>query len=364
MTAAFFGLRTLRALPTLLRLFAALRSGAVKWPGPRVHNPDPNASIVRERLGVGYQNLFSTFTWHIVVVMAAFAFSILSFVGFSQSLVVPREGRAWEVLILIFIVYIGGVIGSKRADHNRAQVNILLSDLAGGVEPRQIDGRFAEAEYAIEHPLIGHQTPWSDSTRALNLFYESVTYHRAGNQYKALNLHQEALTIDPSLHKRALEILSKMAQECSPTDAGPICYWLGVHSEYLVDLKQAAVWYEKAANAFGQIGYEKRQGRALCNLGNVKYRLRDSSAMDEFEKAIALNPRDGTAHFNIAMIYYRISYSGDARYERALDEFAEAIIAEPETYSPVMIASRMRSIDDTWKEDMKDVMQRVSNRKH
>src|SRR5258705_13073220 len=123
-------------------------------------------------------------------------------------------------------------------------------------------------------------------------------------QYRALNLHQEALTIDPSLHKRAVEILSKMAQECSPTDAGPICYWLGIHSEYLVDLKQAAVWYEKAANAFGQIGYEKRQGRAHCNLGSVKYRLRGSSAMGEFEKAIALNPRDGTAHFNIAMIYY------------------------------------------------------------
>jgi tetratricopeptide (TPR) repeat protein len=362
MTTAYFGLRTLRILPALLRLLAALRSGAVKWPGPRVHDPDPQVSWGRQHLGWPSEHLFSTFIGHTTGIIAALAFSILSLIGFSQSLVVPRESKAWELLMLTFIVYIGSVISSRRVDHNMDQINILLSDLATGEEPRQINGQSAEAEYAIEHPLIRHQVLWSGSTKALNLYYESLTHLQAGNQRRATVLYQEALNIDPSLHKRARETLSDMAQVCSPTDAGPIYYWLGVHSEYLTDLAQAAVWYEKAIKAFDHLGYKKRQGRAHCNLGNVQAQLGNSSlAMEEFEKAIALNPKDGTAQINIGMLYYGISDPGDPRHEQALDAFADAIVADPETYGPRVI-SRMRSIGYTWKEDLEKITQRVESK--
>jgi hypothetical protein len=84
MAAAYFGLRTLRILPALLRLVAALRSGAVKWPGPRVHDPDAKVNLGRQRLGLPAEHLFSTFIWHTSVVMAA-------------------KGHVW--MIITYIVY-------------------------------------------------------------------------------------------------------------------------------------------------------------------------------------------------------------------------------------------------------------------
>jgi len=41
-----------------------------------------------------------------------------------------------------------------------------------------------------------------------------------------------------------------MANNSSPEDEGPIDYWLGIHSEYLLDYRQAAIWYEKAGGFF------------------------------------------------------------------------------------------------------------------
>jgi len=73
--------------------------------------------------------------------------------------------------------------------------------------------------------------------------------------------------------------------------------------------------------------------------------------MEEFERAIALNPRNGSAHLNIAKTYYLISEPGDYRYELALDAFAAAIVADPLTYGPMVIAS-LREIGYTWKEDL------------
>ena len=150
-----------------------------------------------------------------------------------------------------------------------------------------------------------------------------------------------------------------MAESCSPTDAGPIYYWLGIHSEYLRDWKQAAVWYEQAINAFGQLGYPKRESRAHCNLGNVKMQSGDPTGIEEFEKAIALNPKNGTAHMNIGFTYYMISEPGDERYEMALDALAHAILADPEIYGP-MVQARLRSVGYTWKEDIQRIAERMA----
>jgi len=255
----------------------------------------------------------------------------------------------------------GGGIGFKKAQRNAVQVNTILSDLANKVEPRAVDGQSAEAEYAIEHPLIGHRYLPSDRKRTLDLFFESVRCHQDGNEQRALILYQEAMRTDPSLHKNAREALSKMVQDCSSSDEGAIYYWLGIHSEYLMDWKQAAAYYEKAINAFAQIGYPKRESRAHCNLGKVKMHLRDPSAMEEFEKAIALNPKNGTAYINIGTAYYRISERGDSRFEQALDAFADAIVADPSTYGPI-VASRLRSTGYTWKEDLEDITLRVASK--
>ena len=92
-------------------------------------------------------------------------------------------------------------------------------------------------------------------------------------------------------------------------------------------------------------------------------RMNDSSGMDEFEKAIALNPRNGFAHLNIARMYYRISEPGDEQYERALNAFADAIMADPLTYGPMVISS-LRDIGYTWKEDLEKITKIVENKQH
>jgi tetratricopeptide (TPR) repeat protein len=149
-----------------------------------------------------------------------------------------------------------------------------------------------------------------------------------------------------------------MAQDCSATDAGPIWYWLGIHCEWQSDLRRAAVSYERAANAFDQIGYKKRASRARNNLGSVKMQLRDPSAMEEFERAIGLDPTNGMAHISIGVAYYGTSQRGDPRFEQALNAFSDAIAADPATYGP-LVMSRLRSIGYSWKEDWDDIARRV-----
>jgi tetratricopeptide (TPR) repeat protein len=361
----FFGVPMLRVLPVLMRLIAALASGAVRWPGPIIHDPDPKVNSGKQRLGWRSEHLFSTLIQYTLGLVAAFFFlaSMVLINGTSLLAGYIQMQWTWQLPILILVVYIGGTISSKRVIYHMKQVNRLLSDLASGVEPRQIDGSSAEAEYAIEHPLIERQGADSDHARALKIFSEATRYFQVGDQRTALALYQEAINIDPALHERAREALSNKAQSCSPKDAGSIYYWLGLHAEYLMDWKQAQAGYEEAINAFNRIGYQKRESRAHCNLGNVKMRMRDESAMDEFEKAIALNPRNGSAYLNIGRIYYGLSEPGDYRFEQALEAFADAIVADPLIYGPMVIAS-LRQIGYTWKKDLEDITQRVERKRH
>jgi hypothetical protein len=140
----------------------------------------------------------------------------------------------WELLLLA-VAFWGGRIAVKQALRNLVQVNTLLSDLATGAEPRAVDGHSAEAEYAIEHPLI-KQARRSDSRRALDLFY------------------------------------------------------------------------------------------------------------------------------SVGTIYYGVSEPGDDGHKRALDAFADAIVADPLKYGPIVI-SRLRSIGYTWREDLEKITQRVENKR-
>jgi tetratricopeptide (TPR) repeat protein len=177
-----------------------------------------------------------------------------------------------------------------------------------------------------------------------------------GNEIQASTLYQEALIDDPFLHTHARDALSNMAQSCSPEDEGAICYWLGIHSEYLKDNGQAVIWYEKAIDAFHNIGYQKREARAHCNLGTVKMRLEDPSGIEEYEKAVTLNPMDGIAHISIGMAYYITD-----NYERALDAFADAVWADPARYGPLVI-SRLQRFGYTWKEDVEKIGQRIAKK--
>jgi tetratricopeptide (TPR) repeat protein len=223
-------------------------------------------------------------------------------------------------------------------------------------EPHRIDGRSVESEYSIEHPLKGNPSQNPEYTRALDLFSESVRYLQDGDELKAATLYHEALKADPFLHIHACEALIQMTKSCRPEDEGAIYYWLGIHTQYLEDFRQAEGWYERAIEAFHKIGYPKREGRAHCNLGRVKMKHEDPSCMEEFEKAIALNPMDGIAHIDIGTAYYMI----DER-ERTLEAFAEAVWADPERYGP-MVAARLHLFTYSWEEDMQQIGQRLAKK--
>jgi tetratricopeptide (TPR) repeat protein len=360
--AIYFVALTFQIASTFFRLLAALLSGAVKWPGPRIHDSDRSASIVRERLGVGYENLFSAFFRDSASVMAGFVYSLLTFISstplLSRYIVIKS---AWTILILSLFAFVSARMAFRKALGNKLKVDEILANLASKEEPRTSDAQSAETEYAIEHPLIGRNILKADSKRALDLYYESVTCHQNGKEQRALVLYQEAMSIDPSLHKHAYEMLTGLVQNSSAIDAGAIYYWMGVHSEYLDHYGQAADWYEKAVHAFAQQGYRNRESRARCNLGNVKMRTHDPSGVEEFEKAVSINPRNGIAHLNIARLYYSISGEGDDRYERALDAFADAIMADPLTYGPLVVSS-LKQLGYTWKEDLKKITQKVESK--
>jgi tetratricopeptide (TPR) repeat protein len=231
-----------------------------------------------------------------------------------------------------------------------------MDNIANKGEPRRIDGQSVESEYAIEHPLKGKQSQIPNNARALDLFSESVRYLQDGDELKAATLYQEALKVDPSLHAHAREALSNMTKSSGPEDEGAIYYWLGIHTQYLEDYRQAESWYTKAIDAFHKIGYPKREGRAHCNLGRVKMKHRDPSAMEEFEKSIALNPMDGIAYIDIGTAYFLAN-----QHERALDAFAEAVLADPGRYGPVVI-SRLQGLGYSWKEDVEKIGQRMAKK--
>jgi tetratricopeptide (TPR) repeat protein len=231
-----------------------------------------------------------------------------------------------------------------------------MDNIAKNGEPRGIDGQSVESEYAIEHPLIGKQSQSSDIARALDLFFESLRYLQDGDDPKAATLYQEALKANPFLHANACEALINRAKSCSLEDEGAIYYWLGIHTQYLEDYRQAESWYAQAIDAFHKIGYPKREGRAHCNLGRVKIKHEDQSGMEEFEKAIALNPMDGIAHIDIGTAYFFAD-----EHERALDAFAEAVWADPDRYGPLVI-SRLQRFGYTWKEDLEKIGQRIAKK--
>lgn len=223
-------------------------------------------------------------------------------------------------------------------------------------EPRGNDRWSAESEYSIEHPLIGNQSLILANAGAMELFVESVRCLQDGDGIKASTLYQEALNVDPTLHTHARDALSNMIQSSSPETEGAVYYWLGIHSQYLEDNRQAAMWYMKAIDTFHKVGYQKREARAHCNLGRIKIQLGDPSGMEEFEKAITLNPNDGIAHIDIGMAYY---ITDD--YERALDAFANAVFSDPSRYGPVVI-SRLQSFGYSWKEDVEKIGQRIAKK--
>jgi tetratricopeptide (TPR) repeat protein len=231
-----------------------------------------------------------------------------------------------------------------------------MDNIAKKGEPRGTGGQPVESEYSIEHPLIGNQSLILGNAGAMDLFVESVKCLQDGNRLKASTLYHKALKADPSLHTHAHDALSNMTQSCSPETEGAVYYWLGIHSQYLEDNDQAIVWYEKAIEAFHKIGYQKREARAHCNLGTAKMQLEDPSGMEEYEKAVTLNPMDGIAHINIGMAYY---ITDD--YERALDAFADAVWADPSPYVPLVIR-RLQSFGYTWKEDLEKIGQRIARK--
>ena len=361
-TTVFFVVKAVLVFPTLLHLIKALTSGSARWPGPRVFDPDTHTSSGQSGHKSSSEYLFPSFVRY---TLGAFFVSCILGTLFCYSflrLTLHMYLKVGYLLFLTFLAFTWGVRNSQRAITFTTQVNRLLANLSTGVEPQQFDGFSAESEYAIEHPLTKNQDFQSDNKQAFILFVEATRNLQDGNDAKAHVLYQEALSINPTLHNDARAILSKMAKDGMSSEQGAVYYWLGIHSEYLMDLKQATAWYEKAAKAYNEIGYPMRESRVHCNLGNVKMRMNDPTGMDEFQKAIALNPRNGIAHINIARAYYSRSYPGDEEHELALDAFADAIVADPLTYGPKVISS-LRRFGYTWKEDLEEITKRVESKR-
>ena len=59
------------------------------------------------------------------------------------------------------------------------------------------------------------------------------------------------------------------------------------------------------------------------------------------------------------MMYYMSGDRGDPNHEKALEAFANAILADPERYGPI-VTSRMRSYAYEWEDDLNQVLQRLS----
>jgi tetratricopeptide (TPR) repeat protein len=358
-----FGLPALRVSLVLIRLLKALTFRIVNWPGPLIHDRDPKVSLAKQHLGLKPEHLLPNFIQSALALIASFVFFLLMFIsGTSYMADSIRINWTCPMYFVIAFGFFAGFVNWNKAAHQINQVNTFLSDSVSGEEPHNIDGTSAEAEYAINHPLLNQHSQVSEFSRALQLFCDGTLYHQSGNEMHAVTFYQEAIQIDPNFHEHARDALSSLAQTCCPRHAGPIYYWLGIHSEYLMDHRQAKYWYEKAVAAFSQIGYPKRESRAHCNLGNVKMQMKDPSAMDEFEKAVTLNPKNGTAYINIGTAYYRISERGDPMFDRALDAYANAIIADPARFGPTVI-SHLREYGYTWKEDIEDITRRVEKRR-
>jgi tetratricopeptide (TPR) repeat protein len=355
----YFGSYVGKLLPITANLIKAVVSGSLKWPGPIVHDPDSKVNLGRRLIGLPTEHLLPEFIFFALGLLGAFGFSLLTFLS-GTSLLSDRIfiNWAWGMWLITLVVFISGGQSINKLGYLVVMVSKQLSNISSNEEPRQVDGLSAEAEYAIEHPLISIPVKGVSNPRALELFNEATTYTQSGEHQNASLLYQEALKLDPEIHSHARIDLTVLLQNSSNIKMGSIYYWLGVHSEYLAERVTAKEWYEKSVQIFCQLGYKHREARAHCNLGNVKMQLMDSSAMDEFERAITLNPRNGTAHINIGTIYYGISERGDPRFDRAMNAFADAIIADPVLYGPIVI-SRLREIGYTWKEDLEDITQRV-----
>ena len=361
--SVFFFVPLIRVVPAAVRLLFALMSRAVKWPGPIVPARNPRTSLGRAQLGLSPEHLFPNFLFYALGLMGAFLFALLTFISLMPAMS-PYIRNESSLMTLLFTgaVAVGGWYGITHTQYYLPQLTALLANLYSTAEPRQSDGSSAEAEYAIEHPLSNYRTSPPETGRAVQIFCEATRFYQNGDQRSALMLYEQAQKLDPQLHQHARETLEQLAVSAQPPEMGALYYWLGAHSEYLRDWRSAKTWYERAAVVYHQLGYTRRESRVHCNLGNVKMHLNDGTALDEFEHAIALNPKNGTAHLNIGRAYYSFCSDGDPRFDLALDAFANAIVADPFVYGPQVIAS-LREFGYTWQEDLEKITQRVESKR-
>jgi len=85
----------------------------------------------------------------------------------------------------------------------------------------------------------------------------------------------------------------------------------------------------------------------------------DPTGIEEFEKAIALNPKNGTVHMNIGFTYYMISEPGDERYENGVGRASPCDPGRSGDICP-MVQARLRSVGYTWKEDIQRIAERMA----
>ena len=215
----YFGSYLLKALPLIKDLATAVISGAVKWPGPIAHDPNPKVNMGRRLFGLPMEHLLPEFVFYTLGLLSAFTFSLLTFLS-GTSLMSGQVFINWtlEIYFITLVVFIGGGYSINKLGYFVVLVERLLSNLSSTEEPRQVDGLSAEAEYAIEHPLLNAHLKGASNQRALELFTEATTYIQHGERQKAYRMFQEALKVDPELHHHAKKDLIELLQKSSQSN--------------------------------------------------------------------------------------------------------------------------------------------------
>lgn len=341
----------LSVLPVMLQLRRRLRLGDVRWPGP----PAPPGAAPPDAL-------FPALLRHATMLALTIACLLLLFLGQTPTLAgVLQVDWPWMLPGVTAFLLLAGTLQARQMLRDSRHVRDLLSGGRAAAPPQPPLPAASHPEPGIPHPLLQHPAPGGLRQQALALFVQGSWLLQAGQTHQADRLQQQALELDPFLHQHALQALRRLAQDCDSQESGMLYFWLGAHAEYLWDLKQALSWFQTAADEFHQRGWAERESRARCSLGSVKLRLRDESGRLEFERAVALSPANGAAHLNIARLLYLSGRPGEAAYERALDEFACAIAADPHLYGPMVLAS-LRKAGDAWKRDLEQVTRRLERK--
>lgn len=128
MCAVYYGIQSLRILPTVVHLVRALGAHQIIWLGPPTCDPNPRVRQADQIIRRPTQYLFPCFLKHALGVLAAFLLSTMLALNVYFSWFVPLPGKKLIAFGLpLGAVMIGGRLYLRRALFNMRMIEALLS---------------------------------------------------------------------------------------------------------------------------------------------------------------------------------------------------------------------------------------------